>query len=320
MRAHELGAFLRSRRTLLTPDEMGLPQEGVRRTPGLRREEIARLAGVSKGYYIRLEQGRAPHPSASVLSALARALQLSHEEGEHLFALADQLRPKPEPTVLAEGTRRMLELLSPPAAAYVISRHSDVLAWNDTATALFGHLVDSPFRPNNVRYVFTNPEARELFVDWEHIAADSVAHLRAATGHRPDDAELTELVTELGEASPEFCRLWETRELRHKVNGRKELHHPLVGRITLDYVVLAAPTTPGQRLVAYSAIPGSDSHSALVQLRRTTQHHKLTRSQNTQLDSRAGTPRGERLHLAESQADPAGPACQKSSPRTRNGR
>lgn len=275
MRAHELGAFLRSRRTTLTPEDVGLPQEGVRRTPGLRREEIARLAGVSTGYYVRLEQGRAPHPSTSVLGALARSLQLSHEECEHLFALADELGPEPEPTVLAESTRRMLELLSPPTAAYVISRHSDVLAWNDTATALFGHLTDGSFRPNNVRYVFTNTEAKKLFVDWEHIAADSVAHLRAATGHRPDDARLTQLVTELGEASPDFCRLWEKRELRHKVDGRKELHHSLVGRITLDYVVVAAPTTPGQRLVAYSAIPGSNSHSLLVQLWRTARHHEL---------------------------------------------
>jgi transcriptional regulator with XRE-family HTH domain len=272
MRAHELGAFLRSRRTLLTPDNVGLLRDGVRRTPGLRREEIARLAGVSKGYYVRLEQGRAPHPSASVLGALARALHLSGEERVHLFALADHIRVESEPTVLAESTRRMLELLSPPTAAYVISRHSDVLAWNDTAAALFGHLVDGPLRPNNVRYVFTNPEARKLFVDWAHIAADSLAHLRAATGHHPDDAALTELVTELGEASPEFRQLWDTRELRHKVDGRKELHHPLVGSITLDYVVMAAPTTPGQRLVAYSAAPGSDSHIALVRLRRTTQH------------------------------------------------
>lgn len=284
MRAHELGAFLRSRRTLLTPDEVGLSGEGVRRTSGLRREEIARLAGVSKGYYVRLEQGRAPHPSASVLNALARALLLSHDEREHLFALADQIRLEPEPTVLAEAARGMLELLSPPTAAYVISRHSDVLAWNDTASALFGHLVDGPFRPNNVRYVFTSPEARKLFVDWEHIAADSVAHLRAATGRHPDDAELTELVTEVGEASPEFRRLWDTRELRHKVDGRKELHHPLVGRITLDYVVMAAPTAPGQRLVAYSAAPGSDSHTALVRLRRTT-HRKPTRSQSSQARS-----------------------------------
>jgi transcriptional regulator with XRE-family HTH domain len=273
LRAHELGAFLRSRRTLLTPGEVGLSTAGVRRTSGLRRQEIAWLAGVSEGYYVRLEQGRAPHPSASVLGALARALRLSHEEREHLFALAGDIGPQPEPTALAAGIRRMLGLLSPPTAAYVISRHSDVLAWNDTAAALFGHLggpVDGTCRPNNVRYVFTDPEAKGLFVDWPDIAADSVAHLRAATGHRPDDAELTALVNQLRAASPEFRRLWAARELRHKVDGRKELRHPVVGRITLDYVVTAAPMAAGQRLVAYTAAPGSDSHAALVRLRRTT--------------------------------------------------
>ncbi|WP_345347024.1 helix-turn-helix transcriptional regulator [Actinoallomurus liliacearum] len=266
LRARELGAFLRARRTLLTPDEVGLPVTGARRTPGLRREEIARLAGVSDGYYVRLEQGRAMHPSASVLGALAGALRLSQPEREHLFALAGESCPAPEPEELTEGSRRMLELLRPPTAAYVINRNSDVLAWNDTAGALFGHLVDGPRRPNNVRYVFTDPEAKRLFVDWPHIAADSVAHLRASSGHRPDDAELTELVTELHEVSPDFRRLWTARELRQKDDGRKELRHPRVGRLTLDYAVLAAPGAAGQRLVAYSADPDSDSHAALVRL------------------------------------------------------
>lgn len=181
-------------------------------------------------------------------------------------ALAGEAYLEPEPAAMAVGARRMLELLSPPTAAYVISRHSDVLAWNDTAAALFGHLVEGPSRPNNVRYVFTDPGARELFVDWPEIAADSVAHLRAAIGHHPDDAELTALVAELSEISPRFRQLWGARELRHKVDGRKELRHPLVGRITLDYVVLATPLAARQRLVAYSAVPGSESHMALARL------------------------------------------------------
>jgi transcriptional regulator with XRE-family HTH domain len=266
VRAHELGAFLRSRRTLLGPGEVGLSVDGVRRTSGLRREETARLAGVSEGYYVRLEQGRAPHPSASVLGALARALRLSDAEREHLFALAEEIRPEPEPEVLASGARRMLELLAPPTAAYVIGRRSDVLLWNDSAAALFGHLVDGPRRPNNVRYVFTDPEAKEIFVDWADIASDSVAHLRAATGHRPDDAELTALVAELHEVSPEFRRLWPARELRRKVSGRKELNHPVVGRMSLDYEVLTTPAATGQRLVAYAATPGTNSRVALRRL------------------------------------------------------
>jgi transcriptional regulator with XRE-family HTH domain len=267
LRAHELGAFLRSRRTLLAPGDVGLRVEGVRRTSGLRREELARLAGVSEGYYIRLEQGRAPHPSASVLGALASALRLSAEEQGHLFALAGQAHSEPEPVSAAPAARRMLDLLAPPTAAYVISRHSDVLTWNDTAAAVFGHLVDGPCPPNNVRYVFTDPAARELFVDWPDIAADSVAHLRAATGHHPDDSRLADLVAQLRDESTEFRRLWSSRELRHKVDGRKELRHPQAGRLTLDYVVLAAPTASGQRLVAYSAATGSASYTALTRLR-----------------------------------------------------
>ncbi|GAA4509737.1 helix-turn-helix domain-containing protein [Actinoallomurus oryzae] len=265
-RAHEMGAFLRSRRTRLTPGEVGLPDGGVRRTPGLRREEVARLAGVSEGYYVRLEQGRAPHPSASVLGALARTLRLSADEREHLFALAGEAGPEPERAPLATGAHRMLELLSPPTAAYVINGRSDVLAWNDTAAALFGHLVEGTRPPNNVRYVFTDPGARDLFVDWPAIAADSVAHLRAAAGHRPDDAELAELIARLHEVSPDFRRLWAARGLRHKTGGRKELNHPVAGRMSLEYTVLAAPVDAGQRLVAYTAAPGSASHAALTRL------------------------------------------------------
>lgn len=265
--AHELGAFLRSRRTLLTPAEAGLADTGVRRTSGLRREEVAGLASISAGYYVRLEQGRVPHPSASVLEALAAALQLTPEERIHLFSLADQPCPQQQLEALAPGARRMLELLSPPTAAYVISAHSDVMAWNDTASALFGHLVDGPGHPNNVRYVFTHPEAAELFVDWHEIAADAVAHLRAATGHRPHDRKLADLVTELSAASAQFRALWVKRELRHKVQGRKELRHREVGRLTLDYVVLEAPMAAGQRLVAYSAPVGSATHEALTALR-----------------------------------------------------
>jgi transcriptional regulator with XRE-family HTH domain len=269
LKAYELGAFLRSRRTLVTPDIVGLPGTGIRRTSGLRREELARLASVSPGYYQRLEQGRVPQPSTSVLDALASALRLTAEERLHLFALAGHAHPEPECETLASAARRMLGLLAPPTAAYVIDRHSDVLAWNASAAALFGHLVPGPRRPNNVRFVFTHPEAIELFVDWEEIAADSVAHLRAATGHRPDDSRLTQLVAQLSESSPDFRRLWTARELRHKVEGRKALNHPLMGRLTLNYAVLAAPTAPGQRLVAYTAPSDSPSHKALLDLGRT---------------------------------------------------
>ncbi len=268
LRARELGAFLRSRRTRLAPEAVGLPGgEGVRRTPGLRRAEVARLAGVSAGYYTRLEQGRAPHPSAGVLGALARALRLTPQESGHLFALAaDPAGPLPEAAVPASGARRMLDLLAPPTAGYVIDARSDVLAWNSTAAALFAHLVEGPRRPNNVRYVFTDPAARTLFADWPEIAADSVAHLRAATGHRPDDPALAALVAELTTASPDFRRLWTARALHHKVDGRKRLLHPAAGPLTLDYVVLSTPLPPPHRLVAYSATAGTQAFAALTRL------------------------------------------------------
>ncbi|MEV5651654.1 helix-turn-helix transcriptional regulator [Nocardia sp. NPDC052254] len=266
-RASELGAFLRTRRTALDPDTVGIAAEGVRRTPGLRRTELATLAGVSPGYYTRLEQGRAPHPSPSVLAALATALRLSGDEREHLFALGGDLRLLPaEPNELASGARRMLELLSEPTAAYVINRYSDVLAWNDSAAAIFGHLVEGPLRPNNVRYVFLDPESRQRFLDWDDIAADSVAHLRAATGQRPDDPILRRLVAEMTTGSATFRQLWADHELRHKVSGHKHLHHPLVGSFALEYVVLAVPNAAGQRLVAYSAEPGTAEYEALARL------------------------------------------------------
>ncbi|NKY50487.1 helix-turn-helix transcriptional regulator [Nocardia vermiculata] len=269
--ATELGSFLRSRRTALDPATLGLPVEGVRRTPGLRRTELASLAGVSPGYYTRLEQGRAPHPSPSVLAALANALRLSDDERDHLFALGGDARLLPaEPNELTAGARRMLELLSAPTAAYVINRYSDVLAWNDSAAALFGHLTDTPRRPNNVRYVFTDPESRQRFLEWDDIAADSVAHLRAATGRRPDDPVLRRLVTEMKSGSTAFRELWADHELRHKVSGQKRLHHPSVGSFALDYVVLAVPNATGQRLVAYSAEPGTAAYDALVCLAETT--------------------------------------------------
>ncbi len=147
--------------------------------------------------------------------------------------------------------------LAPPTAAYVIGRRGDVPAWNAAAAALFRHLTGGPRRPNNVRCVFAG---------WADIASDSAAHLRASAGHRPDDHGPAALMAELEKTAPDFRRLWAARELRHKVSGRKHLNHPVIGRVTLDYDVLAVPDSPGQRLVAYSAAPGTPSHAALTRL------------------------------------------------------
>lgn len=275
-RARELGDFLRTRRTALTPTAAGLaaPEPGAdgaapaRRTPGLRRRELADLAGVSTGYYTRLEQGRAPHPSMSVLGALARALRLDFEEQRHLFVLAGHEPWDRGPTPASEAALRLLDLLAAPTGGYLINRYSDVLAWNDAAEALFPYLRDTggAARPNSMRFVFLDPAARTLFADWEHIAADSVAHLRAAAGHLPGDARLAALIGELHAASPEFRRLWTGHGVKPLEAGRKDLLHPAAGRLSLDFLVMSVPADPGQRLIAFSAPPGSPSHESLLHL------------------------------------------------------
>ncbi|TVT35199.1 helix-turn-helix transcriptional regulator [Amycolatopsis rhizosphaerae] len=265
-RARELGAFLRDKRGSLAPAEAGLHAEGPRRTTGLRREEVARIAGVSAGYYTRLEQGRSPHPSISVLDALARALRLDEDERAYLFALGEYTDPRAGREKVPAEAQRLLAMFAEPTAAYVINRVSDVLAWNPMAAALFPHLVPGDRAPNNTRFVFTDPAARELFVRWDEIASDSAAHLRAAAGHRPDDPALRALIAELLAVSPAFAREWEQRDVRRKTSGQKEFDHPVAGRLSLDYEVLEPASSTGLRIVAYHAEPGTDSHAGLWRL------------------------------------------------------
>ncbi|GAA1214157.1 helix-turn-helix transcriptional regulator [Pseudonocardia alaniniphila] len=275
----ELGTFLRGRRGRLEPVEAGINRSGPRRTPGLRREEVADAAGVSLGYYVRLEQGRGGPPSAGVVDALARALCLDNDEQAHLHALADPSRNRRPTAVAAEHlqqARDVLDLVAPPSAAYVIDRVGDVLAWNAAATALFvghfpedagttGHVPDD-VRPNNVRYLFVNPAARRLFPHWEEIVDDSVAHLRATVGYRPDDPALRALVADLSAESADFTQRWERRNVRPCHSGRKVFEHPRVGRLDLDYRVLDIPATCHHRLVVYSAAKGSADFCALGRL------------------------------------------------------
>ena len=280
-RLRELGSFLRGRRDRLEPVEAGIVGSGPRRTSGLRREEVADVAGVSLGYYVRLEQGRGGAPSASVLDALARALRLDQDEQAHLHALADpggSRRPTAVSAELLQQAQDVLGLLAPPSAAYVIDRVGDVLAWNAAAVGLFvdhfpagldtaGNPPDG-VRPNNVRYVFMNPAAKRLFPQWEEIADDAVAHLRATVGYRPDDPALRALVADLGTESPDFAQRWERRDVRPCHTGRKVFEHPTVGRLELDYRVLDIPATCHHRLVVYSAIEGSVDFRALGRLSR----------------------------------------------------
>lgn len=256
-RQYELGAFLRARRARLTPADAGLIEGPPRRTPGLRREEIAELAGLSVGYYARLEQGHAAHPSESVLAALVRILQLTPDEERHLRALAGGSAAV-APEQVSRSALRMMELLRPPTAALVLGRIGDVLAWNEAAAELFPGRLQSP-RPNNARYVFCSPQAREIFPNWEEVADDTVAHLRAAAGHLVDDPCFRSLVDNLLVDSPEFAERWSRRDVKRHVSGVKYLNHPKLGRVTVDYEVVAVLDEPDQFLVVYgreNSLPG----------------------------------------------------------------
>jgi transcriptional regulator with XRE-family HTH domain len=251
MRRRELGAFLRERRSRLTPAAAGLVEGPPRRTPGLRREEIAGLAGLSVGYYTRLEQGHATHPSDSVLDALSRTLQLTDDEVRHLKALAAGPTAPPREEV-SQSALRMLERLTPPTAAVVLGRTGDVLAWNEWATLLFpGRFEPRNGRPNNARYVFCDPRARELFADWPAVADEAVAHLRSSAGHLVDDPHVRTLVDDLLASSPEFAERWQRRDVQRHISGHKRFDHPTLGRFTVEYDVVAVLDAPDQYLVVY---------------------------------------------------------------------
>jgi transcriptional regulator with XRE-family HTH domain len=264
----ELGEFLKSRRARLRPDDLDLPSFGRRRVPGLRREELAQLAGVSVDYYVRLEQGRAGQPSEGVLDALGRALRLDDAEWAHLHDLsraARRRRREPPPERVRPEVRRLMDALdSTSTPATVIGRRADVLAWNETAAALvadWGAL--PPQQRNAARHVFLDEGARELYPDWEEGARATVAHLRLAAGRHPDDPALAELIGELSMKSEEFRRWWPRHDVQEKTHGAKRFMHPIVGPLTLAYESLALTGDGDQTLIVYTAEPGSDSETAL---------------------------------------------------------
>jgi transcriptional regulator with XRE-family HTH domain len=263
----ELREFLRSRRARLAPEDVGLdPGAGHRRVPGLRREELAQLAGVSVDYYVRLEQGRNPSVSATVLDAIARALRLDDHETAHLFDLA---RPAPatrsQPQRVRAGVRVLLDGLETPA--FVLGRRLDVLATNRMARALLCDFDALPARErNHARWVFLNPDARERYADWEAVARDNVAVLRMDAGRHPDDHELSTLIGELTIKSPDFARWWAAHDVLRQTHGTKRYRHPVVGELTIFYEALPLPDDPEQTLFVYSAEPGSPSSEALALL------------------------------------------------------
>ncbi|GAB1645356.1 helix-turn-helix domain-containing protein [Krasilnikovia sp. MM14-A1259] len=239
--SHPLGAFLRARRARLQPQDIGLPGTiGRRRTAGLRREELAAVAGLSVDYYIRLEQGRERNPSPVVIAALAHALRLDADESHHLHRLADHAagrraeRPPPRPAVSAP-TMALLDRLRP-WPALILARTGDVLACNPEGLALYAGLDEWPEpRRSIIRYIFTHPAARSVLANWQWSAATSVANLRHWTGTDPDAPDLRRIHHELAAASADFRQLWERQDVRPRRTTNKAFHHPRVGDIVLTH-------------------------------------------------------------------------------------
>ncbi|GLI00829.1 helix-turn-helix transcriptional regulator [Phytohabitans aurantiacus] len=266
---NRLGEFLRARRELVRPEEFGLPDPGRRRVPGLRREEVALLAGMSADYYVRLEQGRDKHPSEQVVDALARVFSLDEEAATHLRELARPVarrRRRPsQPERVSPHLARLLDAWSG-TPALILGRYMDVLANNRLAAAVNHCSVKGQ---NQLRLVFLEPETRQIYPDWSTVAAQTVASLRASAGGDLDDPRLTELVGELSLKSEDFRRLWARHDVRAKTAGSKRFHHPMVGELTLAYETFTVNGADGQMLIVYHAEPASPSEHALKLLSST---------------------------------------------------
>ncbi len=259
--------FLRTRRSRLSPEDAGLPAwGGNRRVKGLRREEVAMLAGVSVEYYVRLERGNLGGASQSVLDAVASALQLDEAERAHLHDLARtsstkvgsgrQTRPTVRPPV-----QWLLDSMTD-TAAYVRNARIDILATNTLGRALYAPVFEMPGRPNVSRFVFLDPRSQDFFVEWPKVAAESAALLRTLAGENPYDQGLTALVGELSTRSETFRTLWAAHDVRQHRTGVKRFRHPLVGEMTLSYESMEITADQGLRLNAYVAEPGSPSAEA----------------------------------------------------------
>jgi transcriptional regulator with XRE-family HTH domain len=266
----DLAAFLRARRARLSPRQAGLPETGDpgrRRTPGLRRQEVAQLAGLSVDYYIRLEQGRGPHPSRQVLTALARALMLTADERDYLFRMAGQSPPlTPAPSrEITPGIRHLLDSL-PETPAYVVDAAYNVLAWNKLAICFIGDLSAYTDR-NMIRWTFGRG-AQDTIWDDEHFVRFTrsiVADLRASYARYPGDAAIDQLVTEMLALSPRFADMWQEHEVEVRGPMLKRVLHPQAGPLEFECQVLHVADT-GQRLIAYCAAPGSATEAAFRQL------------------------------------------------------
>ena len=274
-RLQALAGFLRKRRTCLSPADVGLPEGLRRRTPGLRREEVAQLANIGTSWYIWLEQGRDVQPSPQVLESLSQALKLTLNERRHLFLLAGQPLP-PHASPLEENVshalQQMLDDLTP-TPAYILGRRWDYLAWNDAADALFSiSETSSLYERNLIWRLFTSPTMRER-PDWEMIARGTLAEFRTTSARYPDDAAFEELIEDLKRVSPEFCRWWPYHDARSSLDTHKIMEHPTLGRLEFEHINLQVLTTPDVRIAIYE--PLAETRAKLQQLLETMYSHEL---------------------------------------------
>ena len=286
-----IAEYLRGLRGRLEPQALGLPYAGQRRVPGLRREEVAVLAGISVDYYRRLEQGREHSPSAQIIGALARGLDLAGDEREHLFRLAGYASPlQTGPEQIRPELTRLISRWHD-QAAFVLTGTLDVMAPNTLAKTLFSPLGECR---NLARTVFLNPASRTFYQDWDHAAVDTVAVLRHNSTLIPATV-LDPFVTELAEQSQEFRSLWERQHVRGKTHAAKRLHHRDVGDLTLAYQALDIPGFPGHQVIIYDADPGSASAEALSLLRLAPQGTSADSTTHDESDHlRSHRPSGSR--------------------------
>jgi transcriptional regulator with XRE-family HTH domain len=265
-----MSEFLTSRRARIGPEQAGLPWfGGNRRVPGLRREEVALLAGVSVDYYTRLERGTATGVSESVLEALARALQLDEAERSHLFDLVrsssatPRRRRRPVPKRLRPSVQRMLDAMTA-APAFVRNRRMDLLAANPLGHAFYSQHFDSPHGPpNSARFIFLDARAHDFYVDWEKVATDAVGVLRSEAGRDPYDRDLSDLVGELSTRSEDFRTRWAAHNVRFHDTGTKRFRHPVVAELEVTYETMTLTADPGLTLFVYTAEPGTRSAEAI---------------------------------------------------------
>nr|WP_231920400.1 helix-turn-helix transcriptional regulator [Microlunatus soli] len=270
-RRAEIREFLRTRRERITPEQAGLPAYGGnRRVKGLRREEVALLAGVSVDYYVRMERGNLGGASDGVLDALARALDLDEAERDHLFTLARQgraggrgRRRAAPPQTVRPAVQQILDAITE-APAWVRNGRHDLIAMNPLGRALYSPVLADPRRPaNTIRFTYLDPAARDFFVDWEQISRDAAAMLRLEAGDNPNDKALIELVGELSTRSEVFRQHWASHDVRFHRSGMKRLRHPVVGQLDLDYESMALPSEPSLRLNVYTAAAGTPAADGL---------------------------------------------------------